>query len=78
MKRVLNQLTPLIPVLAILNLDDRMRMEVDALDYTIRVVLLIECEDRQWKPVVKSLNEMERNYETHDKEMLVVIRELEN
>ena len=26
----------------------------------------------------KSLNEMERNYEIHDKEILVIIRELEN
>ena len=26
----------------------------------------------------KSLNETERNYEIHDKEILVVIRELEN
>jgi len=26
----------------------------------------------------KSLNEIEKNYEIHDKEILVVIRELEN
>ena len=28
--------------------------------------------------LLKSLDEMERNYKIHDKEMLVVIRELEN
>jgi len=39
----------------------------------------IECEDGKWRPVAylsKSLNEMEHNYEVHDKEMLAVIREL--
>ncbi len=58
-----------------------MRIEVDMLDYAIGGVLLIEYEDRKWKLVVfflKSLNETERNYEIHNKEMLVVIRGLEN
>jgi len=56
-----------------------MRMEVDISDYAMRKVLLIECSDRQWRPVVyfsKFLNKTERNYEIHDKEILVVIREL--
>jgi len=56
-------------------------MEVDALDYTIRGVLLIECEDRRWKLVAylsKLLNETEHNYKIYNKEMLVVIRGLEN
>ena len=47
----------------------------------LRGVLLMECEDKLWRPVVflsKSLNEMERNYEIHDKEMLAIIRGLEN
>ena len=37
--------------------------------------------DGKWRPVAflsKSLNETEKNYEIYDKEMLVVIRELEN
>jgi len=58
-----------------------MRMEVDALDYTMGGVLSMECEDRLWRPVAflsKSLNETERNYKIHDKEMLAIIRELEN
>jgi len=41
----------------------------------------MEYEDGKWKPVVfisKSLNKTERNYEIHNKEMLVIIRELEN
>jgi len=41
----------------------------------------MKYDNGKWKPVAylsKSLNKMERNYETHDKEMLVVIRGLEN
>jgi len=56
-------------------------MEVDALDYTTEDVLFMECKDGIWRPVAylsKLLNEMERNYEIHDKEMLAVIRGLEN
>jgi len=69
------------PVLAALDLDKEMRMEVDALDYTTGGVLSIEGEDGKWRPVAflyKSLNETERNYEIHDKEMLVIIRGLES
>ena len=55
-------------------------MEVDASDYIIEGVLSIEYEDRQ-RPVVylsKFLNEIEKNYEIYNKEMLAVIRRLEN
>jgi len=58
-----------------------MRMEVDTSDYAIVCVLSMEEEDGKWRPVAffsKSLNETERNYEIHDKEMLVIIRELES
>ena len=51
------------------------------LDYTIGGVLSMECEDEKWWLVVflsKSSNEIERNYKIHDKEILAVIRELEN
>ena len=51
------------------------------LDFATREVLSIEGEDGRWRSVVylsKSLNETEKNYEIHDKEMLVVIRGLEN
>jgi len=63
------------------DLDKKMRMEVDALDYAMGGVLFMEYEDRKWRPVIyllKSLNETERNYKIHNKEMLVVIRGLEN
>ena len=68
-------------MLAVPDIDKKMRMEVDVSDYTTDGVLLMECEDGLWRPVAflsKSLNEMERNYEIHDKEMLAIIRELEN
>ena len=68
-------------VLAALDLDKKMRMEVDASDYATGGVLLMECEDGLWRLVAflsKSLNEMERNYEIHDKEMLAIIRGLES
>ena len=55
-------------------------MEVDALDFVTGEVLSMECEDGRWRLVAylsKSLNETERNYEIHDKEMLAVIRRLE-
>ncbi len=53
---------------------------MDASDYAMGGVLSMECEDGLWRLVAflsKSLNEMERNYEIHDKEMLATIRELE-
>jgi len=68
-------------VLAAPDLDKKMRMEVDVSDYTTGGVLSMEYEDRRWRLVVylsKSLNEMERNYEIHDNEILVIIRGLEN
>jgi len=54
---------------------------VNASDYAIGGVLSMECKDRLWRPVAflsKSLNKIERNYEIHDKEMLAIIRGLEN
>ena len=68
-------------VLAAPDINKKMRMEVDASDYVTGEVLSIECEDELWRPVAflsKSLNEMERNYEIHDKEILVIIWGLES
>jgi len=68
-------------VLAAPDLDRKMRMEVDALDYAMGKVLSMEEEDGKWRPVAffsKSLNKIERNYEMHDKKMLVIIRGLES
>ena len=68
-------------MLAVLNIDKKMRMEVDASDYAIRGMLSMECKDGLWRLVIflsKSLNETERNYEIHNKEMLAIIRGLES
>ena len=57
-----------------------MRVEVDASDFAMGGVLLMRCEDEKWRPVAyisKSLNEAERNYEIHNKEILAIIRCLE-
>ena len=69
------------PVLAALDLNKKIRVEADASDYATEGVLSMECEDGLWRPVAflsKYLNETKRNYEIHDKEMLAIIRELEN
>jgi hypothetical protein len=55
-------------------------IEADSLDFATGVVLAqLLAEDEKWHPVAylsKSLSETERNYEIHDKEMLVIIQSL--
>jgi len=68
------------PVLAILDLDKKMRVEAGTSDYTTGGVLLVKYGDKKWRSVAfisKSLNMTKHNYEIHDKEMLVVIQCLE-
>jgi len=63
-------------VLVMLDLDREMRVEADASDFATEGVLSMKYEDERWRPVTyisKSLNEAERNYEIHDKEMLAII-----
>ena len=68
------------PVLVIPDLDKDMRVEAAASDFVIEGVLSMKCKDEKWRPVAyisKLLNEAERNYEIHDKEMLAIIQCLE-
>ena len=68
-------------VLTTLDLDQKLRMEVNASDYAINGVLSMECENERWRLVAflsKSLNQTKRNYNIHNKDILVVIRGLEN
>ena len=68
------------PVLAALDLDKEFRVEADASNYATRGVLSMKGSDKLWRPVAfisKSLSDTERNYEIHDKEILVVVRCLE-
>ena len=68
-------------VLAASDLDKKIRVEVNASDYATEEVLSMEGKDENWRLVAflsKSLNNTERNYEIHDKEMLAIIRGLES
>jgi len=38
-------------VLAALDLDRKMRIEVDTLDYATEEILSMECKDGRWRPV---------------------------
>ena len=56
------------------------RIEVDASDYATGGILAQQMDDGLWHPVSylsKSLSETERNYDIHDKELLAIIRALE-
>jgi len=67
-------------VLATPDLDKEFRVEANASNYATGGVLSIKCSDEKWRLVAfisKSLSDMERNYEIHDKEMLAVIKCLE-
>jgi len=53
-----------------------MRVEANMSDFAMGGVLSMKCKDERWRPVAyisKSLNEAERNYEIHDKEILAII-----
>jgi len=64
------------PLLVVPDLDKEFRVEADTFNFATGGVLSIKYEDNKWRPVAyisKSLNETERNYKIHDKEMLAVI-----
>ena len=68
------------PVLAAPDLDKKFRMEADTSNYATEGVLSMKCSDNMWRPVTfisKSLSDTEQNYEIHNKEMLAVIKCLE-
>ena len=67
-------------ILAVPDLDREIRLEADALNYATGGVLSMKCSDKLWRPVAfisKSLSDTKKNYEIHNKEMLVVVRCLE-
>jgi len=68
------------PVLAAPDLNKEFRVETDASNYTTGRVLSMKYSNELWRPVVfisKSLSDTKRNYEIHNKEMLVIVRCLE-
>jgi len=67
-------------VLAALDLDKEFRVEANTSNYATRGVLSMKCSDNMWRLVAfisKSLSDTEGNYEIHNKEMLAIIRCLE-
>ena len=67
------------PVLAFPTDNDPYRVEADSSGYATGATLL-QCQDKVWKPIAflsKSLNNIERNYEIYDREMLAIMRALE-
>jgi len=69
------------PVLVSPQESDLFRIEADSLDFATGAVLSQQSTtDGKWHPVAfysKSLSSVEWNYEIHDKEMLAIIRALE-
>ena len=68
------------PVLLLPDEAKQYRLEADSSDFATGAVLSQEGTDMKWHLVVfysKSLSEVQRNYEIHDKEMLAIIRALE-
>src|SRR5882724_2060314 len=68
------------PILVQPNQDAPFRLETDASGYAMGVVLSQLCDDGKWHLIgftSKGLDAAERNYEVHNKELLSVIRGLE-
>ena len=62
------------------DLDKEMRVEADTSEYATEGILSMRCKDNKWRPVAfisKLLNEAERNYKIHNREMLAIIQCLE-
>ena len=69
------------PILRQPQLEKQFKLEVDASGYTIGAVLMQRQEDGKCHPVgfySTTLNDAERNYNIYDKELLAVVKSLEN
>jgi transposase InsO family protein len=79
--RALKECITSAPVLSLADDAKPFRVEADSSDVATGAVLSQQSEvDSKWHPVAylsKSLSAVERNYEIHDKEMLAIIRGLE-
>jgi hypothetical protein len=68
------------PILTLPDSSRPFRIEADSSDFATGAVLSQQSSDEKWHPVAflsKSLSPVERNYEIHDKEMLAIVRALE-
>jgi hypothetical protein len=79
--RKLKELVTSAPVLIIPADDQPFRIEADSSDFATGAVLSqLSAEDGKWHPVAflsKSLSDTKRNYKIHDKEMLAIMRALD-
>ena len=69
------------PILWQPQLDKQFELEVNTSGYAIGAVLMQHCEDSKCHPVgfySTTLNDAERNYDIYNKELLAVIKSLEN
>ena len=60
--------------------DGQYHVEADMSDYALGTILSQHQEDDIWYPIAymsKSLNSVERNYPIYDKELLAIIKSLE-
>lgn len=77
---LMKTLVTLAPVLIMPDDSKPYRVEADSSDFATGGVLEQEGDDGKWHPVAfysKSLSPFERNYEIHDKELLAIVRLLE-
>jgi len=68
------------PILIFPDENKSYKIEADSSDYATGAVLSQEGNDGKWHPIAflsKSLSPVERNYDVHDKELLAIIRSLE-
>ncbi len=64
-------------VLVIPELNKKIRVEANVLDFVTGGMLSMKYKGEKWRPVAyisKLLNKAERNYEIYDKEILAIIR----
>jgi len=64
------------PILVAANYTHSLCMESDTSYFATGAVLSMLCEDEKWHPCAflsKSLNDVKRNYDVHDKEILGII-----
>ncbi len=62
-------------------LDLQMMVETDASDHVIAGILLVTTKDNEIQPVAffsHSLQGVEKNYDTHDKELLAIFKAFKN
>jgi len=69
------------PILMMVDTTKELRIKSDASDFATGAVLSMKCDDDKWHPCAylsKGLNDVKWNYDTHNKEMLGIMRALES